>query len=119
MDCHSLSLRGISSALLLSFLTVVTNALPSEFRARAAAAAKANVGAYGYIGCYQEPTNSRALSSLSADDSMTLELCASVAAAASATFFGVEYGRECWQVSLRRRPVADRANKAAIGTGVR
>lgn len=56
---------------------------------------KAAVGSYGFQGCYTEATSSRALSSSSyADDSMTLESCA--AFCDGYTYFGAEYGRECY-----------------------
>ncbi|KAK3900008.1 hypothetical protein C8A05DRAFT_17633 [Staphylotrichum tortipilum] len=55
----------------------------------------ASVGGYSLVGCYAEPPGGRALTLSSTDDAMTPAMCAGVAAAASATYFGVEYGREC------------------------
>ena len=55
-----------------------------------------SVGGYDLVGCYAEPPGGRALTLSSADDAMTPAMCAGVAAAASVTYFGVEYGRECW-----------------------
>ncbi|KAK4447779.1 WSC domain-containing protein, partial [Podospora aff. communis PSN243] len=55
-----------------------------------------SVGGYDLVGCYAEPPTGRALSLSHADDDMTPSMCAGVAAAASATYFGLEYGRECW-----------------------
>jgi hypothetical protein len=54
------------------------------------------VGGYVLVGCYVEPLVGRTLSILYADDDMTPAMCAGVAAAASASYFGLEYGRECW-----------------------
>jgi hypothetical protein len=53
------------------------------------------VGAYHYFGCQTEGTYSRALSEYAtAYDTMTLESCA--ADCAGYTYFGTEYGRECY-----------------------
>lgn len=59
-------------------------------------AVKPTVGAYTYQGCYTEATNIRALSSASFYDytAMTLEECA--ADCAGYTYFGIEYGGECY-----------------------
>ncbi|KAK6341387.1 hypothetical protein TWF696_008464 [Orbilia brochopaga] len=47
------------------------------------------------LGCFFEPTGTRALSKLvTATDGMNLELCAS--ACATYSFVGIEYARECW-----------------------
>ncbi|KAH0545374.1 hypothetical protein FGG08_000515 [Glutinoglossum americanum] len=45
-------------------------------------------------GCVQEPSGARALPSLYANDSMTVELCLSFAS--SYKYAGIEYSRECW-----------------------
>lgn len=58
---------------------------------------KPAVGAYTFLGCYTESTNPnlRALGSGTyAYDTMTLETCAGNCT--SYTYFGVEYGRECY-----------------------
>jgi iron transport multicopper oxidase len=53
-----------------------------------------SVGAYFYVGCYSEATTGRALTSKSyANDSMTIESCASFCM--GYTWWGVEYAREC------------------------
>lgn len=55
------------------------------------------VGAYSYLGCYTEATNGRALSGLQNPESgagNTVEACA--AACSKYTYFGVEYGSECY-----------------------
>ncbi|KAJ9158479.1 WSC-domain-containing protein [Coniochaeta hoffmannii] len=57
----------------------------------------AKAGIYGWVGCYTEATNGRALSSFSyADDSMTVDTCAAFCAAKGTALMGVEYGRECY-----------------------
>ncbi|PVH86433.1 WSC-domain-containing protein [Cadophora sp. DSE1049] len=54
-----------------------------------------SVGLYNYAGCYTEGTNVRALSgALYANDSLTIQMCAQ--ACSAYTYFGAEYGRECW-----------------------
>lgn len=53
------------------------------------------VGPYNYIGCYTEAPTGRALSSgIYAYDSMTPDTCA--ANCTGYSYFGVEYGRECY-----------------------
>ena len=47
---------------------------------------------------HEEPTSGRALASKTAQDGMTVELCASIAAGKA--YFGLEYGRECWYFFL-------------------
>ncbi|KAF2119334.1 hypothetical protein BDV96DRAFT_343140 [Lophiotrema nucula] len=55
----------------------------------------AQVSGYGYLGCYSEGTAGRALSDTNtASDSMTAENCA--AFCSGSTYFGLEYGRECY-----------------------
>ncbi|KAG4434028.1 hypothetical protein IFR05_010482 [Cadophora sp. M221] len=54
-----------------------------------------SVGLYNYAGCYTEGTNVRALSgALYANDALTIQMCAQ--ACSAYTYFGAEYGRECW-----------------------
>ncbi|RDL36505.1 Uncharacterized protein BP5553_05857 [Venustampulla echinocandica] len=54
-----------------------------------------SVGNYVYHGCYTEGTGVRALApGFFASDTMTVESCA--ASCAAYTYFGVEYGRECY-----------------------
>ena len=54
-----------------------------------------NITGYSYEGCFNDSTASRALAgSSTANDSMTVESCASFCNGAS--YFGVEYGRECY-----------------------
>lgn len=59
-------------------------------------AIKPTVGDYTFVGCQTESTTGRALSgkAVLADDTMTLELCADYCS--GFTFFGTEYGRECY-----------------------
>ncbi|RDL34419.1 Uncharacterized protein BP5553_07547 [Venustampulla echinocandica] len=50
---------------------------------------------YSYLGCYTEATNTRALSSaFYPSDNNTITMCAKSCSAY--TYFGTEYGRECW-----------------------
>jgi hypothetical protein len=57
-------------------------------------AVRPTVGAYTFVGCQTEATAGRALSEKSyADDSMTLDSCASYCS--GFTYFGTEYSREC------------------------
>ncbi|CZR68739.1 related to glyoxal oxidase precursor [Phialocephala subalpina] len=54
-----------------------------------------STGSWTFYGCQTEATNARALGSKStAYDTMTIESCASDCA--GYTYFGVEYGRECY-----------------------
>ncbi|OWP05583.1 hypothetical protein B2J93_459 [Marssonina coronariae] len=54
-----------------------------------------SIGLYHYLGCYTEGTNVRALAgALYANDSLTMQTCAQ--ACGEYTYFGAEYGRECW-----------------------
>ncbi|KAH8789407.1 WSC domain-containing protein [Hyaloscypha sp. PMI_1271] len=51
---------------------------------------------YTYVGCWAEPSNVRALTTVFyASDSMTLEYCAGYCAGVY-KYWGVEYGRECY-----------------------
>jgi hypothetical protein len=81
----------ISSSTLLSS-TTSTSASPTQ----TGPAIKQTVGtSWQFQGCWTEATSTRALSANSyADDAMTLESCAAFCAAY--TYFGVEYGRECY-----------------------
>jgi hypothetical protein len=54
------------------------------------------VADYTSLGCWSDNVNGRAMLNLYANDSMTLEMCATTASAAGATYWGTEYGRECW-----------------------
>lgn len=53
-----------------------------------------SAGLYNYMGCYTEGTSGRAFSQLYANDSNTIAWCAQQCSAY--TYFGAEYGRECW-----------------------
>ncbi|KAH8672637.1 hypothetical protein BGZ60DRAFT_282514 [Tricladium varicosporioides] len=57
---------------------------------------KSTIGAYTYLGCYTEGNGARALTGKSTYDypAMTLEKCA--AACTGFTYWGVEYGGECY-----------------------
>lgn len=55
---------------------------------------KKTIGNWAFQGCWTEATNTRALAGTTyANNSMTLELCASFCTGFK--MFGVEYGREC------------------------
>ena len=55
----------------------------------------ATIGAFSYVGCYTEGSAGRALGASNINSaSMTLEFCATQMQAYS--FFGVEYGQECY-----------------------
>ncbi|RFU77686.1 wsc domain-containing [Trichoderma arundinaceum] len=58
-------------------------------------AIKKFVKSYAFQGCWEEPLNDRAIiDQMYADDSMTLETCADFCK--GYTYFGTEYGRECY-----------------------
>ncbi|EGS17224.1 uncharacterized protein CTHT_0065420 [Thermochaetoides thermophila DSM 1495] len=72
--------------------TRTTTATPTP---TGALAHKPAVGDYVFVGCQTEASGGRALSGAAhADDSMTLELCASLCS--GFIYFGTEYGRECY-----------------------
>lgn len=49
-----------------------------------------------YRGCYQEPSNARALTHRVTPATMTVDTCRSACAAAGYSIAGMEYGAECW-----------------------
>ena len=73
--------------MLFSFLLFVLAAKLSK-------ATTVPVAPYTYVGCWAEPSNVRALTTVSyASDNMTLEYCARFCAGIY-EYWGVEYGRE-------------------------
>lgn len=58
--------------------------------------ASAGVSGWSPVGCWTDNVGGRALTNLVGDNAMTLNLCASTAQSAGSTYFGVEYGSECW-----------------------
>jgi hypothetical protein len=81
----------LASALLLPLITSASPLLHSSFAARSAA----SISGYDYQGCYTEADGMRALTGLAYfDDYMTVAKCAT--ACSSFSYFGVEYGRECY-----------------------
>ncbi|OAG03405.1 WSC-domain-containing protein [Paraphaeosphaeria sporulosa] len=54
------------------------------------------VKGFASMGCYAEKPNDRALRNVYYSDIMTTELCSARAAANGYSYFGLEYGRECW-----------------------
>ena len=79
---------------LLSFAVLTAfgvDASPQPIERRAPAV----IPGYDYAGCYTEATYTRALGGASgSDNKMTVNTCA--AACAGSTYFGVEYGKECY-----------------------
>ncbi|KAF2426201.1 WSC-domain-containing protein [Tothia fuscella] len=75
-------------------IAVTTNTVTSA--TAMSTSAPQRIGPWLSLGCYTDNVNGRALSSIYADNTMTLELCASKAMSANAQYFGVEYGIECW-----------------------
>ncbi|KAG9944983.1 WSC domain-containing protein, partial [Aureobasidium melanogenum] len=51
-------------------------------------------GSYSFYSCYKD--SPRALSVSASSDSMSVDACQKLAAAGGYTWFGTEYGRECW-----------------------
>ena len=49
---------------------------------------------FGFLGCYTEGTSGRALSVLTASDTMTVDTCLGICN--SYQYAGLEYARECW-----------------------
>ena len=73
----------------------VTKSLSSSTSAPPAVPTNPVISGYTYSGCYNDSTIARVLSGPSnANDSMTVENCASFCK--GTTYFGVEYGRECY-----------------------
>ncbi|ESZ98504.1 hypothetical protein SBOR_1166 [Sclerotinia borealis F-4128] len=72
--------------------TITTGATPSSTNL---SSIQQTVGVYTYIGCQTEATGARAFASKASDaNNMTLELCE--ASCIGYTYFGTEYGRECY-----------------------
>ncbi|CAK7205222.1 hypothetical protein SEUCBS139899_007989 [Sporothrix eucalyptigena] len=57
-----------------------------------------NPGDYGYVslGCYHEPSTSRALANQLTVSSQTVDTCLAAAAEGGYQYAGLEYGGECW-----------------------
>ncbi|KAI0878936.1 WSC domain-containing protein [Hypoxylon argillaceum] len=96
-------LTRASPALSSVFLLSVVSAQSTSTDAPAAAATPSgpsqpvSIDNYNWYGCQTEATGTRALSSFTyADDGMTLESCRDFCNAQGTTFFGTEYGRECY-----------------------
>ncbi|KAI0555400.1 copper radical oxidase [Xylaria curta] len=78
---------ALSSGFLLSIVSAQQNS-PSQ---------PARIANYNWYGCQTEATGNRALSAFTyADDGMTLESCQNFCNTKGTTFFGTEYGRECY-----------------------
>ncbi|KAH8653201.1 WSC domain-containing protein [Tricladium varicosporioides] len=87
-----------SSLLTGTSVTTVTSSSTSSTSTSAIPTGPAivpSVGAYNYAGCYTEGTGVRALSGgFFPNDTNTIASCA--ASCLAFTYFGAEYGRECW-----------------------
>ncbi|KAM7204344.1 putative fungistatic metabolite [Rhypophila sp. PSN 637] len=78
-----------------STVSTTSTSTSSSAAATGTLARKPVVGAYTLVGCQTEATGARALSANSyAADTMTLESCATFCS--GYTYFGTEYGRECY-----------------------
>ncbi|KAF7329976.1 putative fungistatic metabolite [Mycena kentingensis (nom. inval.)] len=68
--------------------------------------------AYAYVGCLQEPANGRLLTGYSfTNGKLTVELCQSTCKGRGFTYYGVEYGNECYCGTGYSAPVV-KANEA-------
>ncbi|KAK4219242.1 putative fungistatic metabolite [Rhypophila decipiens] len=90
---------GAGNRIVLTSTVSTTSTTSTSTSSSAAAtgtlARKPVVGAYTLVGCQTEATGARALSANSyAADTMTLESCATFCS--GYTYFGTEYGRECY-----------------------
>lgn len=45
---------------------------------------------------YAEPSTGRALDKVKSDNAMTYQMCESICSESQYTFYGIEYGKECW-----------------------
>ena len=76
-------------------VTTTTSTTTSATATSTGPAVKEKVGNWDFQGCYLETENGRALTGKTlARDEMTLEMCGETCA--GFTYFGVEYGRECY-----------------------
>ncbi|KAI0457698.1 WSC domain-containing protein [Xylaria acuta] len=95
---------ALSSVFLLSVVSAQQDKPTSTDDAEISAAAAptgpsqpASVANYNWYGCRTEANGNRALSAFDyADDTMTLESCRDFCNTKETTFFGTEYGRECY-----------------------
>ncbi|KAF5522913.1 WSC domain-containing protein [Colletotrichum aenigma] len=99
------------------YSTTATRTSSSTASATATLAHISAVGQYSLVGCQTEATNGRALQATStAADDMTLEKCATFCS--GYTYFGTEYGRECYcgsslQDTSKSAPITDCSMKCA------
>jgi WSC domain len=101
LSMYALNTTSVSSSSSVASISSTLGATPSISGTSVATATptgpsiKQTVGSYSYYGCQTESTTGRALDGASlASDSMTLELCK--ATCAGYTYWGTEYGRECY-----------------------
>ncbi len=94
-----------------STATTTTGPGPSATPTPKGPAIVQTLGAYTFQGCYSEGTNTRALSGkFFGSATMTLDLCATTCA--EYTYFGVEYGQECFCGNTLGAGSASVANQA-------
>ncbi|KAH9207298.1 hypothetical protein DL95DRAFT_527981 [Leptodontidium sp. 2 PMI_412] len=93
LSSRSSSLTSLSTGIQVS--TSSSSTVSSSATASPTLGNKPTVGSYNYYQCRTEGVGVRALSgAASANDLMTVEMCA--ASCAGFTYFGTEYGRECY-----------------------
>ncbi|KAI8157079.1 WSC domain-containing protein [Colletotrichum sp. SAR 10_71] len=80
---------GLGSAVLLALQAQTVISVP--FNGPRAVSLPAQHG-YTYQGCYMEPSNGRALETVTGSDGLTLGACADICAAAGKAYFGAECG---------------------------
>ncbi|KAI8267287.1 hypothetical protein K4K58_008184 [Colletotrichum sp. SAR11_239] len=80
---------GLGSAVLLALHAQTVISVP--FNGPRAVSLPAQHG-YTYQGCYMEPSNGRALETVTGSDGLTLGACADICAAAGKAYFGAECG---------------------------
>ncbi|KZL84280.1 wsc domain-containing protein [Colletotrichum incanum] len=95
MSRNALSLCQLGTVIMLTLQAQHVASVP--FNSQTRQVSKPAINGYTYEGCYVEPNSGRALEIVKADDLMTLEMCAEICSiSAKKTYFGVEYGKECW-----------------------
>ncbi|KAL1870843.1 hypothetical protein Daus18300_004931 [Diaporthe australafricana] len=121
LSTSTLSTGSVSSSVATVTTSATVTASSSSTSAVATLAHKATVAGYELVSCWVEGTGVRALSaSTYSDDSMTLESCAAFCAGYS--YFGAEYGRECYcgntiDASTESAPLDD-CNMVCSGSSV-
>ncbi|KAJ9133425.1 hypothetical protein NKR23_g10721 [Pleurostoma richardsiae] len=92
---YSSSIITSTTSSLSSSIISTSTASSSTATASSTAPAFPSVSGYDFVSCWTESSSGRALSgATTASDDMTLEACAGFCS--SWSYFGVEYGRECY-----------------------